>query len=161
MRSPAVPPVHGRNRYLRPTLLTLAALALLIPATAQGQAADTVRVGSTHSALAAGLLEWVFPTAGFAYAGDWKRGLLPNVLRVGAYVGFIGTADWLSSGDACEGDNACRVFAVAAVATTVWAIVDAVNTAHDHNASIVQQATGLFVEPSGRGGMAVGVRIAP
>jgi hypothetical protein len=142
-------------------LLIVAALALLVPATARCQAAETVRVGSTHSALAAGLLEWVFPTAGFAYAGDWKRGLLPNVLRVGSYVGFVATADWISGGNECEGDAACVVFGLSSVATTVWAIVGAVHAAQDYNASIVQQASGLFVQPSGHGGVAVGFRIAP
>jgi hypothetical protein len=145
---------------MRRHLLIAVALAGLTPHAASAQAADTVRVGSTHSALAAGLLEVVFPTAGFAYAGDWKRGFLPNAFRVGASIGFGVTADGPSD-DVCEGDGTCTAFAVAVLATTVWAIVGAVQTAHDYNATIVQRESRVYIEPSALGGVSVGFRLAP
>ena len=66
--------------------LMLAALVLQ-PTVVEGQQAttDTVFVGGERSAILSGVFEY-FPTAGFAYAGDWKRGFLPNAFRVASYM---------------------------------------------------------------------------
>lgn len=131
-------------------------LVVALPATAEGQAADTVFVGTEHSPWTSGFLEFVFPTAGFAYAGDWKRGLLPNAFRVGALIGFAETYD--DATDTCEDD--CTAWSIALLATTVWAIVGAAQTATDYNAAVREPSSTLLVEPSSWGGLSVGLRIA-
>lgn len=141
-------------------LAAVVAMILVVPGATAGQAADTVYVGSRHSPTASGLLELIFPTAGFAYAGDWTRGFLPNAFRIAATIGFGVTADGPSE-DVCEEDDACRVWAVAVIATTVWSIVGAVQTAHDHNASVRQVESRLLLEPSPAGGFSVGFRLTP
>jgi hypothetical protein len=130
-----------------------------VPTPAVGQVADTLYVGHTHSALASGLLEVLFPTAGFAYAGDWKRGFLPDAFRVAALLGFEHTADG-PRGDVCEGEDACRVFVVAVVATTVWSVVGAVQAANDHNATVRELESRILVGPSPTGGgVSLGFRL--
>jgi hypothetical protein len=47
----------------------------------------------TRSPTAAALLEAVIPTAGFAYGGEWRRGLLPNALRVGGFWLFLSSVE--------------------------------------------------------------------
>src|SRR5688572_13471223 len=118
-----------RSCYL---LAVVVAAASASPTTVAGQAADTVYVGSTHSPTASGIIEFLVPTAGFAYAGDWTRGFLPNAFRIATSIGFGVTSDGPQN-DVCENDTACTIWGVAALATTVWAIVGAVNTAKDHN----------------------------
>lgn len=126
------------------------------PSPARGQAADTVYVGSRHSAFAAGFLEFVFPTAGFAYAGDWTRGFLPNAVRIGSGIAFDVSYDEATY----ECDDACTVWAVGFLAATVWAIVGAVRTAHDYNETIrTQPPSSLLLEPSPGGGWSVGLRL--
>jgi hypothetical protein len=124
-----------------------------LPGEAQGQVADTVFVGTHHSPWASGLLEMVFPTAGFAYAGDWTRGFLPNAVRVASLVGVGVTAE--DDGDTC--DDACAVWSVALLGSTIWATIGAVNTAHDYNAA-VREPSSLIFEPSPAGGVSLGVR---
>jgi len=111
---------------------------------------------NTHSPVAAGIIEWLtFPTLGYAYAGDWSRGLLPNAVRVGTIVGFLSTYD--DDGDQCS--SACAVWGVAAVASTVWAVVGAVNTAKDHNRVVAGPPDMVFLRPSPTGGLSVGLSI--
>jgi len=124
---------------MRRLLPTIAALAWLIP-------------------VAAGFLEAFIPTAGFAYAGDWKRGLVPNAVRLGALVVVFSRSDFLLA-DECDGDATCEAFSLVATAATIWAIVGAVQTAHEHNASVVQRRASLFVGPAPRGGVSVGIRL--
>lgn len=59
------------NRWLK--IWILSTLLAVVPSVAEGQPADTVFVGTQHSPWTGGLLEFAFPTAGFAYAGDWSR----------------------------------------------------------------------------------------
>jgi hypothetical protein len=134
-------------------------LLVLAAATADSAAAqaDTVFVGNRHSPWASGILELIVPTAGFAYAGDWTRGFLPNAFRIASTIGFSVTADGPEE-DVCQDDTACNVWAIATLGTTVWAIVGAVQTANDHNRSIAPQAAArLLVEPSPLGGVSLGL----
>jgi hypothetical protein len=140
----------------------LALLLLLFAVTvarASAQAVDTVFVGTRHSPIVSGLVEFVLPTAGFAYAGDWTRGFLPNAFRVAALIGFGVTADG-PEGDVCEGEGACQAWGIAVLGTTVWSIVGAVQTANDHNRAISDLEGRLFVEPAPVGGVSVGFRLA-
>lgn len=125
-----------------------------LPMAAHGQVADTVFVGTHHSPWASGLLELVFPTAGFAYAGDWTRGFLPNAVRMASLVGVGATAE--DDGDTCS--DACAVWSLAVLGSTIWAMIGAVNTAHDYNAA-VREPGSLIFEPSPAGGVSVGFRL--
>jgi hypothetical protein len=78
-----------RRRRPQTALFVLGTLATLA-APVSGQ--------SERSPVLAGALELFVPTAGFAYAGDWERGLLPNAVRIGSVVGIVAT-------DACVRDN--------------------------------------------------------
>ena len=140
-------------------LLGLALTALgSQPTVVEGQQAttDTVFVGGERSAVLSGVLEY-FPTLGFAYAGDWTRGFLPNAFRVVALVGAFSTGDFLDSGS--SSGTAEAVWGVALGATSVWAIVGAVNTAKDHNRAVRATRTQLSVAPAPFGGVSVGLRL--
>ena len=136
--------------------LALAALGSQ-PTVVDGQQAttDTVFVGGERSAVLSGVLEY-FPTLGFAYAGDWKRGFLPNAFRVASYIGLLSTIDFL---DSSSPDTAEIVWGVAAFATTVWAVVGAVNTAKDYNRAVRATRSQLSVAPAPFGGVSVGLRL--
>jgi hypothetical protein len=123
---------------------------------ASGQASDTVYVGSHHNPVTAGVLEFFsFPTAGFAYAGDWSRGLLPNAFRLGSGIAFAATYD--DGGDEC--DDACALWAIAFLGSTIWATVEAANTAKDYNARMREPRELVLIEPSPAGGLSLGVRL--
>lgn len=140
----------------------LVTMALLLPgagdlaAQSPVQAPDTVFLASEHSPVVAGVVEWLLPTAGFAYGGDWTRGFVPNVVRTASFIGFMKTG-----GDSNRCEGACPAWGVALVAGTVWAIVDAVDTARDHNARVRRLVAGLSLEPAPGGGAAVGLRVMP
>ena len=74
--------------------LILLSLALAVtaspPTVVEGQQAttDTVVVSGERFPLVSGVLEFYLPTIGFAYGGDWKRGLIPNAFRVGSFIGL-------------------------------------------------------------------------
>ena len=71
---------------LRPSLRGAVFTGLLLSSISGGAAAQSANGNPpgpgvhTHSPVAAGLIEWLIPTAGFAYGGDWTRGFLPNAL---------------------------------------------------------------------------------
>ncbi len=136
--------------------LALAALGSQ-PTVVDGQQAttDTVFVGGERSAVLSGVLEY-FPTLGFAYAGDWKRGFLPNAFRVASFIGLSSTLDFL---DSSSPDTAEIVWGVAVIATTVWAVVGAVNTAKDNNRAVRATRSQLSVAPAPFGGVSVGLRL--
>ncbi len=140
-------------------LLGLALTALgSQPAVVDGQQAttDTVFLGGERSAVLSGVLEY-FPTLGFAYAGDWKRGFLPNAFRVASFIGAAVYYDPL--GNESNSDTALAVWVSAVVATSVWAVVGAVNTAKDHNTAVRARRTQPSVAPAPFGGVSVGLRL--
>lgn len=106
-----------------------------------------------HSPVAAGVIEWFLPTAGFAYAGDWSRGMLPNVVRIGAWVGLLATSN--NPDDSCEGS--CQIWGTAVIGATIWSVIGAVRTAGDHNAGNRDTASRFFIGPDSQGGLSVGV----
>jgi len=134
--------------------LALAALGSQ-PTVVDGQQAttDTVFVGGERSAVLSGVLEY-FPTLGFAYAGDWKRGFLPNAFRVASFIGAGVTFDPLGNES-----TASVVWVLAVIATSVWAVVGAVNTAQDHNRAVRATRSQLSVAPAPFGGVSVGLRL--
>jgi len=105
--------------------LALAPLAL--------RAQSSVPVGK--SALAAGLLEYVVPTAGYAYADAWTDGLLPGAVRVSGTVALLWVmADALTGepGDE-EPPDECRTLCAYGITATavgyVWGVTGAVKAA--------------------------------
>ena len=83
------------------------------------------------SAGVAVLLEWLVPTVGHAYAGNWKRGLLPNAVRVsGAVLFAVGLSEG-SDGDVYSGETELGLVMMAG--GTIWAMVRAGRTARDYN----------------------------
>ncbi len=85
------------------------------------------------------------PTVGYAYAGDWKGGLLPNTVRVS------GTFVYLAS-DTNNCQAVCTVGLLAGVGGTVWAIVGAARTAKQRPTEPQSPLSGLMVAPSQWGG---------
>lgn len=76
-------------------------------------------------------LEWLVPTVGHAYAGNWKRGLLPNAVRVsGAVLFAVGLSEG-SSGDLYTGETEMGLIMMAG--GTIWAMVRAGRTAKEYN----------------------------
>jgi len=87
------------------------------------------------SAWAAGVLEYVVPTAGYAYADAWKQGLLPGAVRVSGTVALL----WVMA-DALTGEpfddeppDECRTLCIYGLAATavgyVWSVTSAVRAA--------------------------------
>ncbi|MFK7849221.1 MAG: hypothetical protein AB8G77_28290 [Rhodothermales bacterium] len=78
------------------------------------------------SAGAAIALEWLFPTAGHLYAGNWKQGVLPNVARIGGLVIF-------AKGLEKQGSDVQTLGLVVSLSGTIWALVSAGRTAKKYN----------------------------
>lgn len=109
-----------------------------------------------RSPVLAGGLELFLPTVGFGYAGDWQRGLLPNVVRVGSVVGIVAT----DVCDSAEGNDAtCAVLAGTLAIAHVWATIGAVNTARDHNRTVGQGSTALLLRPGQSGSLRIGMSL--
>lgn len=110
---------------------------------------------STRSSGLAGALELFLPTAGFAYAGEWTRGLLPNAVRIGSVVGIV------SNCDPDRGDRGtCAAFAGVLLASHIWATVGAANAARDRNRSMGAAAPGLVVlQGPADGALSVGLQL--
>jgi len=106
------------------------------------------------SSLAAGALEYLLPTAGHAYAGNWKRGILPTVVTIAggatllialndSYVGWKDSDDpvvWIGTGLLGAG--------------RAWGIASAMHTATIYNKHLRER---LHVEPQPNG--RVGIRV--
>ncbi len=87
------------------------------------------------SAWTAGILEYVVPTAGYAYADAWKQGLLPGAVRVSGTVALL----WVMT-DALTGEpgddeppDECGALCVYGLVATgvgyVWGVTGAVQAA--------------------------------
>lgn len=120
--------------------ITTACAVVLLGWTMAGE----VAAQSERSPVLSGALELFVPTAGFGYAGDWRRGVLPNVIRIGSLAGLLVS-------DVCESDNgndgACAALAATLAISNIWAIVGAVNTARDRNRAVGATSPGLALFP--------------
>ena len=143
---------------VRQLILLGLAVAVLAsqPTVVEGQQ-DTGEVEGERSNVLSGVIELYLPTVGFAYAGDWKRGLLPNAIRIGSLIGFFSTVDLFDSSS--SSDDAAGLWAIAFLGATVWAVVEAVNTANDRNDAIRVRRAQLSVAPAPFGGVSVGLRL--
>lgn len=141
-------------------LLPYAALALLAAPLAAQVPADTLpaerSAPPTRSLLLAGAAEYLVPTLGHAYAGDWERGVPPAGLALlGAAAAVAGFGD-------CVDETGCDLF-LAGIATAaagkLWGIWSAVDAAGDRNREL---AAGLRPALSvGSGELRMGVSLRP
>ena len=132
------------------------ALLVSLPAAADAQRVDTVVVRQPvveRSGVAAGVFEYIIPTAGHAYAGKWSRGLLPATVRVAGALMFF---ESMEDGD--DDESLGSIGLLMALGGTVWSIWSAVDTAKDFNSGKLTR-TSLMVTPADRG-VGVGLRLA-
>lgn len=158
---------------MRKLIIALAVCAAIIPAPASGQVADAILTyqAQERDPWIGGLVEWVIPTAGHAYAGDVKRGLVPAAVSFGG----LAAALWgLGLGDNPVGVDAPRVMfesegsavvtalgALAWVGGRVWGTVSAVQAVGDANAALLDRLgvsedridLGTLVTPTGQMGL--------
>jgi hypothetical protein len=126
---------------------------LLLPMHAGAQVTPTARSDSVQtivvadkSAFAAGALEWMIPTVGYAYAGNWSRGILPGLVRISG-MGLLFShlsLMWLEDAP-CRGR--CVAGCVMGLGGAVWAVVDAANTAKRENRRR-RAAAGVSIVPT-------------
>ena len=124
---------------------------------------EATQASDHRSPVVAGLIEPFVPTLGYAYAGDWRRGLLPAGVRV-VGVGLIvhglskATVDGLFGGDADCGSQ-CSLGLGMFMVGTVWGTVGAARTAHLHNRNVAGASISLQPAWVGEGpGVAARVR---
>lgn len=117
------------SRGWRPTLAVFLALAVGAPAL-EAQSADTT---PTKSAWTAGILEYLVPTAGYAYADAWTKGIVPGVVRVTGTVALLWAMTDALTGEPGDEPYECGVgCAYGLVATPVgivWGVHGAVRAA--------------------------------
>ena len=111
-------------------------LLLVLPLAAQAAAPDST-AANRRNPVAAGVLEWVMPMAGYVYVGNWQRGLAPNGVRVTGNVLFLlGLDSYLDEffDNGREG-NPTQFFGGLALAAagSMWAVGGAVDEAQDFN----------------------------
>lgn len=150
-----------RSPVRRAPVPLLAALALLAAAPLPAQApADTLPAErpapGRRSLLLAGAAEYLVPTLGHAYAGDWERGLPP------AGVAVLGAAVAVAGASGCgDGEDRCGLLVAGIAVASVgklWGIWSAVDAAGDRSRAL---AAGLRPALSlGSGGVRVGVSLA-
>lgn len=147
------------------SLWVVVLLLVFIPASAESQVQNEpdptpASVEGEVSPFTAGLLEWLIPTAGFGYAGDWNRGLWPNAVRVGGTVLFFasvfGDSNLLS--DDWECGTACNVGLILSAVGGIWAVSGAVSTAKDHNDRLRFASSVVTLAPLPGGGLSVGLK---
>lgn len=113
---------------------------------------------SEKSAFAAGAIEWFVPTGGYAYAGDWARGIPPALLRVVGLALFVqGYELGIFSESSCDGS--CTAGILLATAGTVWGIAGAAATARRTNERLREEARSRVSITPVRGPDGTGVRI--
>jgi len=118
------------------------------------------------SPVTAGVLEYVCPFAGYVYAGDLRRGLMPNLLKFGGLflvVASVGCDDQPPPGEADT--NGCNdrqtqamVGALSFLVGYVWSIIDAYDTAKDHNRALLDRLSLQAVKRPGGTGLQLQVR---
>ena len=152
--------------YKAVSLLTLTQ-ALILATSVQAQerpAADTPQgaVVSTRSPALAGTLELLtLPTVGYAYAGNWLRGVPSALLQV-VGVGLVIEQQFclciFEEPPPCEGQ--CILGIAMAIGGRVWAVIDAAATARRANEDRRTAALGPVLVPTfGGAGPGLGVRI--
>jgi len=151
-----MPPVLEKYAFVVLIVLTSLFSFPVSDVSAQVEAADTVVLVEPRSAFLSGLIEYFVPTVGYAYAGNWKKGLLPNAVRTAGFIAAVSADD---SVDDCEA--VCVAGAVAAVGGTIWAIFGAQRTAKRRERGPRPLEDRVFLESGPLGGVTVGFRWRP
>ena len=115
---------------------------------APNEDAPQVVVISEKSPFVAGVLEvFVLPTVGYAYAGNWSRGIPSALVRI-VGLGLVVEQQFTIFGKPppCEGQ--CVVGAVLYGVGTIWAAIDAAGTAKRENEKRRERAVGVAVLPN-------------
>ena len=110
--------------------------------------APQVVVISEKSPFAAGVLEVLtLPTIGYAYAGNWRRGIPSGLVRLGG-VGLVASQQFTIFGDPPPCRDRCVAGAVILGLGTIWALIDAVGTTKRENEKRRERAGGVAHAPS-------------
>jgi hypothetical protein len=93
----------------------------------------------------AGVFEYAFPFAGYAYAGNWRGGLWPAALYMGGFA--LATPCLFADLEPCsEGAQQTAIAGLVLIlASRVWGITGAAHTANDYNRALRQR---LQIEPA-------------
>ena len=111
----------------------------LLFATAAPSGQQELREPSERSPRLAAVMEFLTPFAGHVYAGDIKRGLLPNAVRVTGVTLFFASIDCLDCGSSSYSTaQSIGVWAgfLGSGVGTWWGAIWAGNTARDHNRAL-------------------------
>lgn len=136
-----------------------AAAALLLTAPLAAQTTDDANWEAYNDQkrnawLATGI-EALVPTVGHAYAGNWKRGLLPAAVGIGGY------AVAFSVLDSCEGEctdsqnSQIGLAALVGIGGNIWGLISAYDTAATGTGSCGSGIGFRPTSPSGRFGTTV------
>ena len=118
------------------------------PPTAPNQDAPRVVVISEKSPFGAGVLEvFTLPTIGYAYAGNWRRGIPSGLVRVGG-MGLVMSQQLTFFGDPPPCRDLCVAGAVMLGLGTIWALIDVVGTTKRENEKRRLRAGGVARPPS-------------
>jgi len=111
--------------------LTIAIVWILATKICLAQTDTTDRSVDLRSPILAGYKEWTLPFSGYAYGGDWRKGIVPNILRIGGVAAIcVGVA-----GERLNPVTFTTGFAVGGVGT-IWAVTGAVMVTKHRNALI-------------------------
>lgn len=125
-------------------------------------ASGPVVVISEKSPSGAAMLEWLLPTAGYGYAGDWSRGIPPGFVRV-AGIAMVFTDQFTILGDPPPCEGTCVAGMILAVGGTLWSVLDAAATARRTNERLREEAPSHMSISPVRGpdgtGMRIGMRL--
>jgi hypothetical protein len=146
---------HGEPPSVMTQLFLSATLLLLLPkdcvsqANSSPPARDTpqVVVVSEKSPFLAGALEVItLPTIGYAYAGNWTRGLPSAAVRILGLALWGEQLDPIGPPPPCEAR--CAVGAIMLLGGWIWAASDAAGTARRTNEERRAEALGAIVLPT-------------
>lgn len=115
-------------------------------------------VVSEKSAFAAGAIEWFVPTGGYAYAGDWSRGIPSGVVRLAGFA-MIAEQQFTIWGDPPPCEGTCVAGVILAAGGTLWGVLGAAATARRTNERLRGEALARVSVSPVRGPDGTGVRI--
>jgi hypothetical protein len=97
------------------------------------------------NAVVAGALEYAFPFAGYAYAGNWRQGVWPGAMYITGFALMLPCA--YSDLEPCSTEQQQRLVAgvFLLVASRIWGTVGAAHTASAHNRALRER---LQIEPA-------------
>jgi len=144
------------RRVWRPAL----GAVLLAMATGTGALAGQRADPPTKSAWTAGILEYVIPTAGYAYADAWSDGIVPGVVRVSGTVALLWAMADALTGEPGDEPYECGAGCVFGLVATpvgyVWGVTGAVRAAQAWTRENAGLTLGWSPETSS---LRVGVRV--